>query len=88
VRGYRAPYFAIKAGVRWPIALLGELGLHTIRAFSPSTASGSELAALRAPFRHENAAGKPRRCCRSCTWHLPASGAGRRMPPPLLRVAV
>jgi len=88
VRGYRAPYFAIKAGVRWPIALLGELGLqYDSSILAIDRFPGLELVAPRAPFRHDNGVWEVPVAILQILhfWHLPAaSGAGLRMLPPRL----
>ena len=85
VRGYRAPYFSIKAGVRWPIEILGELGLHyDASILAIDRPPGLELVCPRAPFRHANGLWEvPVAVLRMLHfWHLPlASGTGLRLVP-------
>jgi polysaccharide deacetylase family protein (PEP-CTERM system associated) len=93
VHGFRAPYFSIKAGVRWPIALLGELGLrYDSSILAIDRPPGLELVSPRAPFRHANGLWEIPVAMLQLMhfWHLPlASGAGLRMVPPrLLRRAL
>jgi polysaccharide deacetylase family protein (PEP-CTERM system associated) len=93
VRGYRAPYFGIKMGVRWPIGLLAELGVrYDSSILAIDRLPGLELICPRTPFRHENGLWEvPVAVLRLMHfWHLPlASGAGLRLvPPPLLRRAI
>ena len=93
VHGYRAPYFSIKAGVRWPIALLGELGLrYDSSILAIDRPPGLELVSPRAPFRHANGVWEVPVAMLQLLrfWHLPlASGAGLRLVPPrLLRRAL
>lgn len=55
VLGYRAPYFSIKADVRWPIEILGELGLrYDASILAIDRPPGFELVCPRRPFRHPN----------------------------------
>ena len=55
VLGYRAPYFSIKAGVRWPIDILKELGIRYDSSVLPiDRPPGWELVCPRAPFQHAN----------------------------------
>jgi len=55
VLGYRAPYFSIKAGVHWPIAILKELGIpHDASALPIDQPPGMELVCPRRPFPHAN----------------------------------
>jgi polysaccharide deacetylase family protein (PEP-CTERM system associated) len=86
VRGFRAPYFGIKAGVRWPIELLGELGLrYDSSILAIDRPPGLELVCPRTPFRHANGLWEvPVAVLRLFYfWHLPlASGAGMRLLPP------
>ncbi len=88
VRGYRAPYFSIKAGVHWPIDALGELGLAYDSSILPiDRPPGLELVCPRQPFRHANGLWEiPVGILQILHfWHLPlASGAGLRMLPPRL----
>jgi len=86
VRGFRAPYFAIKAGVRWPIELLGELGLHYDSSIlAIDRLPGLELVCPRSPYRHDNGLWEVPVAVVQLLhfWHLPAaSGAGLRLIPP------
>lgn len=88
VRGYRAPYFSIKADVRWPIEILAELGLrYDSSILAIDRPPGLELVCPRVPFRHANGLWEvPVGVLRMLHfWHLPlASGAGLRMVPPRL----
>ena len=88
VRGFRAPYFAIKAGVRWPIELLGELGLrYDSSILAIDRPPGLELVCPRAPYRHANGLWEVPVAVLQLLhfWHLPlASGAGLRLLPPRL----
>jgi polysaccharide deacetylase family protein (PEP-CTERM system associated) len=88
VLGFRAPYFAIKAGVRWPISLLGELGLrYDSSILAIDRLPGLELVSPRAPFRHANGLWEVPVAVLQILhfWHLPAaSGAGLRLLPPRL----
>ena len=88
VHGYRAPYFSIKAGVRWPLEQLAELGLrYDSSILAIDRPPGLELVCPRAPYRHSNGLWEaPVAILRLCrVWHLPlASGAGLRMLPPRL----
>jgi polysaccharide deacetylase family protein (PEP-CTERM system associated) len=93
VHGFRAPYFAIKAGVRWPIGLLGELGLrYDSSILAIDRMPGLELVCSRAPFRHHNGVWEVPVAVLQLLhfWHLPvASGAGLRMlPARLLRSGI
>jgi len=85
VLGYRAPYFSIKAGVRWPIEILREAGLHYDSSIlAIDRPPGLELVSPRAPYRHPNGLWEaPVAILRLFFfWHLPlASGAGLRMLP-------
>lgn len=90
VRGYRAPYFSIKAGVRWPIEILRELGLRYDSSILPiDRPPGLELVCPRAPFRHENGLWEiPVAVLQfGHFWHLPLAGGGglRMLPVWLLR---
>ncbi|HVN83596.1 MAG TPA: polysaccharide deacetylase family protein [Candidatus Binatia bacterium] len=88
VSGYRAPYFSIKAGVRWPIEALAELGLrYDSSVLAIDRPPGLELVCSRAPFRHPNGLWEvPVGVLRMLLfWHLPlASGSGLRLLPPRL----
>lgn len=90
MHGFRAPYFAIKAGVRWPIALLGELGLRYDSSILPiDRPPGLELVCPRTPYRHDNGLWEVPVAVLQLLhfWHLPlASGTGLRvLPQRLLR---
>jgi polysaccharide deacetylase family protein (PEP-CTERM system associated) len=88
VRGYRAPYFSIKAGVRWPLDVLAEAGLaYDSSILAVDRPPGLELVCPRAPFQLHNGLWEvPVSILRVFHfWHLPlASGAGLRMLPPAL----
>jgi polysaccharide deacetylase family protein (PEP-CTERM system associated) len=88
VRGFRAPYFSIKAGVRWPIETLAELGLvYDSSVLAIDRPPGLELVCPRSPFRHAGGIWEvPVGVLQLLFfWHLPvASGAGLRMLPPRL----
>ncbi len=92
VRGYRAPYLSIKAGVRWPIEVLTELGLaYDSSILAIDRPPGLELVCPRGPFRHHTGLWEvPVAVLRIGPWNLPlASGSGMRMlPPRLLRRSV
>jgi polysaccharide deacetylase family protein (PEP-CTERM system associated) len=85
VRGFRAPYFSIKAGVRWPIEVLGELGVRYDSSVLPiDRAPGLELICPRTPFRHHNGLWEvPVAVLQvGSFWYLPlASGNGMRLLP-------
>jgi len=85
VRGYRAPYFSIKADVRWPIEILGELGVrYDASILAIDRAPGLELVCPRAPFRHVNGVWEIPVVMLQVGpfWHLPlASGIGLRFLP-------
>jgi polysaccharide deacetylase family protein (PEP-CTERM system associated) len=85
VLGYRAPYFSIKADVRWPIEILGELGLrYDASILAIDRPPGLELVCPRKPFRHPNGLWEvPVAVLRMLRfWHLPlASGTGLRLLP-------
>jgi polysaccharide deacetylase family protein (PEP-CTERM system associated) len=89
VRGYRAPCFSIRSGVRWPLDVLAELGVeYDSSILSIDRPPGLELVSPRQPYRHANGLLEiPVGVLRLWVWHLPiASGAGLRlMPPRLLR---
>lgn len=89
VLGYRAPYFSIKADVRWPIEILAELGVRYDASVLPIDGPpGMDLVCPRSPFRHPNG-----------LWEIPvamlqllnflylpmASGNGLRLLPACLR---
>lgn len=85
VWGYRAPYFSIKAGVRWPIAILADAGVrYDASVLAIDRPPGLELVCPRAPFRHANGLWEvPVAVLRvGPFWHLPlASGTGLRLLP-------
>ena len=90
VRGYRAPYFAIRAGVRWPIEQLAEAGYgYDSSVLAIDRPPGLELVSPRAPYRHHNGLWEAPVAVLQLFhfWHLPvASGWGlRALPPWLLR---
>jgi polysaccharide deacetylase family protein (PEP-CTERM system associated) len=89
VRGYRAPYFSIKAGVRWPVEILAECGLlYDASVLAIDRPPGLELVCRRSPFvLHCGLWEVPVAVLRvGPFWHLPlASGTGLRLlPRPLL----
>jgi polysaccharide deacetylase family protein (PEP-CTERM system associated) len=93
VLGYRAPYFSIKADVRWPIEILRELGLRYDASILPIDGPpGLDLVCPLVPFRHPNGLWEIPVALLPILrfWHLPlASGSGLRMfPRRLLRRAV
>jgi polysaccharide deacetylase family protein (PEP-CTERM system associated) len=85
VRGYRAPYFSLPVGVRWPIETLAELGLRYDSSILPiDRPPGLELVCSRSPFRHENGLWEAPVAVLEFLgfWHLPlASGTGLRILP-------
>ena len=85
VRGYRAPYFSIKADVRWPIEILAECGVrYDASILAIDRLPGLEVVCPRAPFRHANGLWEvPVAVLRIWPfWHLPlASGTGLRVLP-------
>jgi polysaccharide deacetylase family protein (PEP-CTERM system associated) len=85
VRGYRAPYFSIKAGVRWPIEILADVGFTYDSSILPiDRPPGLELVSPRAPYRHWNGLWEiPVAVLQFAHfWHLPlASGGGLRVLP-------
>jgi polysaccharide deacetylase family protein (PEP-CTERM system associated) len=88
VLGFRAPYFAIKAGVRWPIELLGTLGLrYDSSILAIDRPPGLDLVCPRGPYRHANGVWEVPVAVLQLLrfWHLPvASGHGLRLVPPRL----
>jgi polysaccharide deacetylase family protein (PEP-CTERM system associated) len=55
VCGYRAPYFSIKADVRWPIEILADLGVrYDASVLAIDRPPGLDLVCPRRPFRHAN----------------------------------
>lgn len=85
VRGFRAPYFSIKAGVRWPIDTLGELGLtYDSSILGIDRPPGLELVCPRTPYRLANGLWEVPVAILQLFyfWHLPlASGSGLRLLP-------
>lgn len=88
VYGFRAPYLSIKAGVRWPIEVLAEVGLRYDSSIVPiDRPPGLELVCPRAPFRHHNGLWEAPVGALPLGpfWHLPlANGSGMRLLPPRL----
>jgi polysaccharide deacetylase family protein (PEP-CTERM system associated) len=90
IRGYRAPYFSIKADVHGPIEILAEAGFQYDSSILPiDRPPGLELVCPRSPFRHHNGLWEVPVATLQMFffWHLPlASGAGLRIiPPSMLR---
>jgi polysaccharide deacetylase family protein (PEP-CTERM system associated) len=85
VRGYRAPYFSIKPGVRWPLEILADIGLAYDSSVLPiDRPPGLELVCSRAPYRHWNGLWEVPVAVLQFAhfWHLPlASGGGLRVLP-------
>jgi peptidoglycan/xylan/chitin deacetylase (PgdA/CDA1 family) len=83
VRGYRAPYFAIRAGVRWPIEQLAEADTSTPAHPRQRPAGAGAGVAARA-YRHHNGPEVPVAVLPLFRfWNPPAaSGWGPRAPPP------
>ncbi len=85
VWGYRAPYFSIKADVRWPIEILADCGLrYDASILAIDRPPGLELVCPRRPFRHWNGLWEVPVAVLQLGpfWHLPlASGAGLRLLP-------
>ncbi|MGE0520768.1 MAG: polysaccharide deacetylase family protein [Candidatus Binatia bacterium] len=93
VRGFRAPYFSIRAGVRWPVDVLRDLGLgYDSSVLAIDRPPGLELVSPRAPYRLHNGLWEVPVAVLQLFrfWHLPlASGGGLRvLPPRLLRRAL
>lgn len=88
VYGYRAPYFSIKAGVRWPVDVLAETGLtYDSSILAIDRPPGLELVCPRSPYRLHNGLWEVPVAILQVLhfWHLPiASGAGLRLVPPAL----
>jgi polysaccharide deacetylase family protein (PEP-CTERM system associated) len=85
VSGYRAPYFSIKAGVRWPVEILAECGLrYDASILAVDRPPGLELVCPRRPFRLQNDLWEVPVAVLQVGpfWHFPiASGAGLRIVP-------
>lgn len=84
VHGFRAPYFSIKADVRWPVDLVAAVGFTYDASILPiDRPPGLELVTPRAPYRlHNGMLEAPVAMLRFGPWHLPlASGAGLRLLP-------
>lgn len=83
--GYRAPYFSIKVGVRWPLDTVAELGLlYDASILAIDRPPGLELVCPRTPFRHPNGLWEVPVAVLQMLhfWHLPlASGSGLRILP-------
>lgn len=88
VRGFRAPYFSIPAGVKWPVDILSELGLRYDSSILPiDRPPGLELVCPRTAFRLSNGLWEiPVGVLQvGYFWSLPlASGNGLRLVPPVL----
>jgi polysaccharide deacetylase family protein (PEP-CTERM system associated) len=88
VRGYRAPYFAIQAGVRWPLEQIADAGYgYDSSLLAMGRPPGLELVCPRAPYRHHNGLWEVPVAVLQLFrfWHLPAaSGWGLRLLPPRL----
>jgi polysaccharide deacetylase family protein (PEP-CTERM system associated) len=86
VRGYRAPYFSIKAGVRWPVEILAECGLaYDASILAVDRPPGLELVCPRVPFMLPRGLWEVPVAMLQVGpfWHFPlASGAGLRLLPP------
>jgi polysaccharide deacetylase family protein (PEP-CTERM system associated) len=76
VRGYRAPYFSIRADVHWPGDVLAELGLAYDSSVLPiDRAPGLELVSPRAPYRLASGIWEvPVAISRYLFWNLPLAG--------------
>jgi polysaccharide deacetylase family protein (PEP-CTERM system associated) len=76
VRGYRAPYFSIKADVHWPGDVLGELGIGYDSSVLPiDRPPGLELVSPRAPYRLPSGIWEvPVAVNRLWRWNLPLLG--------------
>jgi len=85
VAGYRAPYFSIKADVRWPIEILADLGVrYDTSILAIDRPPGLELVCPRTPFRHPNGLLEVPVAVLQMLhfWYLPlASGSGLRLLP-------
>ena len=85
VRGYRAPYFSIKADVRWPIEILADLGVrYDASILAIDRPPGLDLVCPRRPFRHANGLWEVPVAVLQMLyfWHLPlASGTALRLLP-------
>jgi polysaccharide deacetylase family protein (PEP-CTERM system associated) len=76
VRGYRAPYFSIKAGVRWPAEILAEEGVIYDSSVLPiDRPPGLELVTPQTPYRLPGGVWEiPISVSRYLFWHLPLLG--------------
>jgi polysaccharide deacetylase family protein (PEP-CTERM system associated) len=76
VRGYRAPYFSIRADVHWPGDVLAELGFAYDSSVLPiDRAPGLELVSPRAPYRLGSGIWEvPVAVSRYLFWNLPLVG--------------
>jgi polysaccharide deacetylase family protein (PEP-CTERM system associated) len=83
--GYRAPYFSIKAGVRWPIEIVAEAGVrYDASVLAIDRPPGLEVVSPREPYRHPNGLWEIPVAVLGVGpfWHLPlASGTGLRLLP-------
>lgn len=88
VYGYRAPYFAIPPGVRWPLEQVADAGYrYDSSLLASGRPPGLELVCPRTPFRHHNGLWETPVAILQMArvWHLPAaSGWGLRLVPPRL----
>jgi polysaccharide deacetylase family protein (PEP-CTERM system associated) len=88
VCGYRAPYFSIKAGVRWPVEILAECGLaYDASILAVDRPPGLELVCPRTPFLLPCGLWEVPVAVLQVGpfWHFPlASGTGLRLLPPRL----
>lgn len=76
VTGFRAPYFSIKAGVRWPVEILAESGVAYDSSILPiDRPPGLEVVSPRRPYRLESGVWEvPVAVSRFLFWHLPLLG--------------
>ena len=76
VRGFRAPYFSIRAGVDWPAEILAEEGIAYDSSILPiDRAPGLELVTPRAPYRLSSGVWEvPVSVSRYVFWNLPLLG--------------
>jgi len=84
VKGFRAPYFSIKAEVRWPVDIIHDSGFaYDASILAIDRPPGLELVTSRAPYQLHNGLWEvPVALLRLGRWHLPlASGAGLRFLP-------
>lgn len=76
VRGFRAPYFSIRADVGWPVEILAEEGIAYDSSILPiDRAPGLELVTPRCPYRLSSGIWEvPVSVSRYFFWHLPLLG--------------